>query len=410
MIKKFILITTTLLMLLLLTSCSKKYNMEDTYINGQDYQYTYAPPDGGMPRIAESGNGYYFLSGYYLYYADKSTMDPVILCNKPNCLHQEETDQEKVANCNAFYMGNEFVSYFDDSVYILDKKPEEHNIRSSRLIQLSKDGTKRKSVVKFEYPPMSLAIHRGKVYASTTVYKSDETSVYGINSYDLGKSITQKPVTIYEGIFQNGNIQDIKCYGNNVYFKEYGVDNQGNTKRIMRYDLVTGEVTIMFKENGNELPENYIFANDKIIHRSSVLAEETGEVISNKNIISNLDGTNEVETFKSGNYEKLYSDGQYLYLDDVKWSPFSKKREDQRLKVLDNSGNVIASLKPDMFSTSYSLISGSKEHLFLIDTMNDMYQIFYSNKDEFEHGKIEFYLMFEIESDKLTPGVITYFK
>ena len=397
-------------MLLLLTSCTKKYNMENTYINGQDFQYTYAPPDSGMPTIAESENGYYFLNGYYLYYADKSAMEPVILCNKPNCLHQEETDQEKVANCNAFYMSSGFVSYFDDSVYILENKPEEHNMRLSRLTKISKDGTKRKGVVKFEYPPNSLAIHRGKVYASTTVYKSDETSVYGISSYDLGKSITQKPVTIYEGILSGGNIQGIKCYGNNVYFTEFALNKQIAARRIMRYDLVTEEVTTMSKEKGNEFPGSFIFINDKLLYVSNVLAEVTGEVISNKNMISNLDGTNEIETFKSGNYEKLYSDGQYLYLDDVKWSPFSKKREDQRLKVLDNSGNVMVSLKPDMFSTSYSLISGSKEHLFLIDNVNDMYQIYYGNKDEFEHGKIEFHLMFEIEINKLTPGVITRFK
>ncbi len=41
------------------------------------------------------------LVGYYLYYVDKETMEYTPLCNKPNCLHQKETDPMKVTNCNA---------------------------------------------------------------------------------------------------------------------------------------------------------------------------------------------------------------------------------------------------------------------------------------------------------------------
>ena len=91
-LKKILLILCMLV--LFLTACgsdqaeveSEEFNLE-TDFQSEYYDWTTEPHP-----IVEVENGYYMLVGYYLYYVDKETMEYTPLCNKPNCLHQEETD------------------------------------------------------------------------------------------------------------------------------------------------------------------------------------------------------------------------------------------------------------------------------------------------------------------------------
>jgi hypothetical protein len=403
--KKLAMYFMIILATLTLTACSKKYNSTNTYIEEQDFQYTYKK-GASFQTIAESKEGYYFLSGYYLYYADKSTMKPVILCNKPNCPHEDETDPEKVIYCNAFFYGDGGVTYFDGNVYVLDEILEGLGARTAILNKLSKDGTKRKTVVKFKYPPRSMAIHRGKVYVTSTVYKSDGTPVYGINVYDLNKSSSQKPVTIYEGELPGGNIQDIICYGQNLYFMEYAHNTKIVTTRIMRYDIETRKTSCMFKEKGDTFPGNFTFLNDRILFSFTALDKETGEVLNTEDLQFALDGTDGKESFETEPYDKIYTDGKYIYLDDLKWSDFSKPKEEQCLNVTDENGKVLASAKTGNYSKLSQLIPGSKEHLFLENTTDTMYQIYYAEKKDFESGFINFKIFFEIDKEKMTPATI----
>jgi hypothetical protein len=406
--KKIAMYFMILLATLTLTACSRKYNSANTYIEEQDFQYTYMK-DASFQTITESKEGYYFLSGHYLYYADKSTMKPVILCNKPNCLHEDETDPEKVIYCNAFSPSTDHggsVTYFDGYVYVLEEIVEGPGDRTAILNKLSKDGTKRKTVIKFQFTPSFMAIHRGKVYVTSTVYKSDGTAVYEINVYDLNKSSFQKPVTIYEGELPGGNIQDIICYGQNLYFTEYAHNPKIVTTRKMRYDIETGKISCMLKEKGDTFPSGSAFLNDRILFSYTTLDKETGKILNTENLQFELDGTDGKEIFETEPYDKIYTDGKYIYLDDIKWSPFSKTKEEQCLNVTDKNGKVLASVKTGDYSFDSKLISGSKEHLFLENTTDTMYQIYYAEKKDFENGFINFKLFFEIDKEKMTPGAI----
>lgn len=399
---------TILLVILTLVACSRSYNSANTYIEEQDFQYTYTKAPS-FQSIAESKEGYYFLSGYYLYYADKSTMEPVILCNKPNCPHEDETDPEKVIYCNAFFHSTDRgggVTYFDGNVYVLGKIVEGPGASTAILNKLSKDGTKRKTVIKFQFAPSSMAIHRGKVYVTSTVYKSDATPVYGINVYDLNKSSSQKPVTIYEGELPGGNIQDIICYGQNLYFMEYAHNTKIVTTRIMRYDIEARKTSCMFKEKGDTFPGGLAFLNDRILFSYTTLDKETGEVLDTEDLQFALDGTDGKESFETEPYDKIYADGKYIYLDDIKWSDFSKTKEEQCLNVTDKNGKVLASARTGNYSKISNLIPGSKEHLFLENTTDTMYQIYYAEKKDFESGFINFKLFFEIDKEKMTHGII----
>lgn len=409
MMKKITLCFALLLVIFNLAACAKKYSTANTYIDGQDFEYTYAK-DSSYQTIAESEDGYYFLCGYYLFYADKATMNPVILCNKPNCLHFDETDPEKVTYCNAAFPTGlrGTVSYFDGNVYVLEVVSDEPGSNTAKLNKLSNDGTKRKVVVKFEEYPFSLAIHRGKVYAASTVYKSDGTAVYGIKEYDLNKSASQKPTIIYEGELAGGNIQDLIIYGMNLYFTEFAYNSQIVTSRIMRYDIETEKTSLLFKENGDTFPGSFSFINDRILYSYSTIDKDTGKVSATQNFTCALDGTDEKESFKTDNYERLSSDGTYAYLVDIEWSPFSKPKEEQSLKVTDQNGNVLASIKTANYSSvSSNLTGGSEEHLLLENKTDTVYQVYYANKKDFENGIIDFKLFLELDIEKLTPAIIT---
>ncbi len=70
--------------------------------------------------VAEAPAGYYFISGYYLYYADRETMEAIPLCNKPDCKHHEETDDSKVYECNAFLGLVPYVQYYEGALYAVE--------------------------------------------------------------------------------------------------------------------------------------------------------------------------------------------------------------------------------------------------------------------------------------------------
>ena len=70
-------------------------DLPDTYVESADYPIGF---DGGAsgPFVAPTENGYYFLGGRHLYYMDKDSLSPQILCNRPECTH-------KTADCNALF-------------------------------------------------------------------------------------------------------------------------------------------------------------------------------------------------------------------------------------------------------------------------------------------------------------------
>ena len=69
----------------------------------------------GLYRIAETANGYYFLDGLILYYADKSDLHTwVPVCGKPNCVHGSGN-----ISCDGYVFGNSFL-FHDGRIVFFD--------------------------------------------------------------------------------------------------------------------------------------------------------------------------------------------------------------------------------------------------------------------------------------------------
>ena len=103
---------------LLLTGCGAKYTTtEDAYVPDEDYQFCFGFGSRSNP-ITESETGYYFVLGDYIHYMDKETLKPIVLCQKPTCKHDKETDPYIVADCNAF-MRADWVGYYQGKLYTI---------------------------------------------------------------------------------------------------------------------------------------------------------------------------------------------------------------------------------------------------------------------------------------------------
>lgn len=156
-----------------LSACSpSKYDsLPDSYNVETDYPYMLCSNSNHSLFITKAEKGYYFLAGDFLYYMDSGTMTPVIVCNKPECKHEKETDPEKVWQCNAFIgceSGNPFIQYYEGNIYctssINNIGTNNMEVSGEWLVQINKDGTERKTICAIEDKDAFLALHRGYIY------------------------------------------------------------------------------------------------------------------------------------------------------------------------------------------------------------------------------------------------------
>lgn len=401
---KFIIIILILFSISICTliGCKNKELTQNYYINGKDYQYMYFT-QGFTSNIAESKNGYYFLSGQYLYYADKKTMKPVILCNKPNCLHDKETDPTKITNCDAFVgtLQEQFLAYYDGSLYTLSTIYKEKPIKYE-LIKLSEDGTNRKSILQFDSLPSSIVIHRGKVYYSIVNYDKNQKSNCKMYEFNLDK-VNSKSNEIYVCKLDNGNVQDLYCYGNSLFFREYS--NSKPIDRCIRYDLITKKINRLFTTDDNSSAVYAVFKNK--IYYSLATQDSSGNINEGNYYVCDLDGKNSKEAFGTNYIDTVLSDQHSLYIYDQAYCKNPRNKEEQSLSIIDTNGKIINSTKTGTLGKNTTIICGGDSHLFISTFSDNKYKIFYADKKQFTSGNIELKPFFEIDQNLLTKSIST---
>ncbi|MHB8063341.1 MAG: hypothetical protein ACYDG2_12010, partial [Ruminiclostridium sp.] len=378
-LKNKLVILSLIIYLIVLSGCGSKTITENSYIKGQDFQYMYFE-QGSSIIMAETENGYYFFSGWYLYYADKQTMKPVILCSKPNCLHDTETDPKKVYNCNAFFRSPgvlPFIAYYDGDIYVMSTEFGKGK-NEYELVKISFDGTKRKSILSFDVEPTSLAIHRGKLYYTQTAYDKNQKSIYAIREFDL-KKFNAKPKEIYTGVLEGGNIQDLMCYGNNLYFLEFAHNEKSFSNINMRYNIITGKAVRLFSDinyNDMEISSYPAIYNGKLYY--SVAKYNTdGTAITKESFVCDLNGENKKKIFEVDKDSIILADQYYLYSNDIIWSSDAKSKDKQKLRILDKDGMKIDSISTGNINDNSSILCGGESHLFIKTSTENKFQIFY---------------------------------
>ncbi len=378
------------LICLCLAGCSgTKMDYSNQFDPATDFQY-YFQGQGEPQHITASETGYYFLNGNYIYYTDKDTINPVLLDNNPasDCL-QVKVGQ-KPSNCNAYvdielsYPG--FLSYYGNKLYTIQNQAGyEKTLSGAELLEISKDGSKRKSLLKFNFAPLAIAIHRGTLYYTVRDYDKQSEVDYKIMKFELNGNFN-KPKEIYQGKLPEGNIMDLIPYGKNLYFLEF----YKNHYRTMRYDLQTEELSRMFTKDENLNPSIDGISNDKLMFRFF-----NGD-IEDPNYwipyISDLEGEDPVplkieQTF----FPYTHWDGRYIFTRPV-WGytqQLGEKYKDipNEMKVYDDKLNVVDRFDLSFLPVDEHLLPGDDEYLFFQYNKGDLQTIRYLNKKELGTGK-----------------------
>ena len=395
-----------LLVSILISSCGfANTDLSNTYNPEADSNYSYIP-QGTPATIAETKNGYYFLAGAYLYYVDKNSKKPVILCNKPNCLHNNETDQEKTLNCNAFFFGAiNSVAYNNGHLYVSSNQITADGTTAC-LYEVSPDGTKRKIITDFgKFGPGSIVLHRGYAYYVSASYNTTGTSIYAVKRVSINK-VKAKPEDLYEGTLDNGNIQDLLCYGKNLYFKEYGKKAGENVENYIRIDLQTKKADHFL--SGSSTNEEYISKIDIYNNRlnySICNINNMGVVFGIKNFTSDLEGKDIKPGFELSAKEVKFTDEKYYYTYTGPWLNL-EKGEKYVLSVYDKQGKVIDTMDTSFLSNNSNIVGGGQQDLFLLNYADNKYQLLTVNKALIGTGKMKPELLFEVDTEKMTNGVL----
>lgn len=229
-----------LLAVVLLSSCgcgTKEENLGDTYIMGKDNPFYFSNYNPGV--LAESEDAYYFIGTYYLMSMDKETREITPVCNKPDCLHDAETDASRVAACNARVASDgDEICYYDGKLYVLTQALDTLGI-TKVIYEVDVSGSTRKEIYRAEDYVLAFMIHRGKLYLSFSDFmQGDEyyeknpeikaESRYWVEQYDLAH-MSRKPKIIYEKQGDIGQITGMWAYGNQIYLNIIG-GKAGGTK------------------------------------------------------------------------------------------------------------------------------------------------------------------------------------
>ena len=220
--------------LIFLTGCANKA-MPDIYVENYDYQYRQWSDSIAFPKVQQgSDNIVYIYKNGFIYYMEEGNDVLVPLCNKVDCLHDRETDQQKIKECNASVDLEELaninpdkdiaIAKCGDYLYCIPLSCYETDERI--LYRYALDGTAKDVVYKWDGKSSIIVnwiIHRNNLYyAEKRYYEEDEEIKVECTIKRLSlNTFFHRPETVYTAeenlrVLTWGNLQ---AYGNYVYFE-----------------------------------------------------------------------------------------------------------------------------------------------------------------------------------------------
>lgn len=240
------------------SSCGEQpleIDYSDKYIENQDYQYMYA--DGfGHSSFQKSDNGYYAAVNNFIFFIDGKTMNATPLCNKSNCLHDRETDEEKLKECNAYlpdyaeYTRNS-IQLYNSKIYFLqlDSADSAEDVDKYLFYEMDTESGSRKLLLTYTDGKVNFwAVHRGNIYFKADNYISSDDSGElkaqngtGFNKMFRLKLGESSPKVIYDfektdGIYNLQLSNSFTVYGNHIYIGYSGYKNEEAYNKVISAD------------------------------------------------------------------------------------------------------------------------------------------------------------------------------
>ena len=400
--KRVRMLAATVLLLVGLTACAgngpKDYG--EAYDPEMDYPLmNEANLDGTY--IAETESGYYYLNGDFLYYSDKDTMKPIPLCNKPNCKHENETDDTKVYECNAYigvWTTLPFLQYYKGSLYTVEGFDATEKLNKFSLVKISLDGTKREHLLDVT-DQCVYGIHRDYLYMAKN---GNKPKIVRVPMDDLNA----EPEVIFESQLMRGAFY-IKFKGNDLLINVWGTDEEDESyhSQLFICNILSGETTQMGESEelqGITTDLYHSTGDNRLIYYKSYPMETEDDPITDSNVIytCDMDGKNE-QVFKdfrdvTDRYLVTLSfDGTYYY---EEWINNMRDETDERkFNVYDKDFNLICEAKTDWLPRFYSVSYGYGQYMFFkyYDKETKEDRLDYVDKSLFEKGIFEPHRLFD---------------
>ena len=304
----------------------------DRYIEGYDTQYFQLSMINKEAKLQNSSVGCILYHDRFLYQFDQKNHIIMPLCSQPNCLHDQETDPEKLEQCRA-YLGEAMneaylsVQLYNKNVYVFFEKAIDSG-RYACLYRVSEDGSNKELI--FKQLDMSVdlpIIHRGYLYFHGQSYSVDSSGISsGSGIFRVNVNDRTAKLESVKQSEANTGYGFMNAYGKYVYFDE------GN---LFAYNTEDGSITDCGENYGN-----YAFFNGKLLYQT-YNADEGSSFISPV-IRAELDNSNPEEMLTDipqGYY--VSADQKYIYLNNapmVTWGAETTKQfwvYDENWKLID---------------------------------------------------------------------------
>lgn len=363
---------------------------KDTYIENQDFQYNFFDKSTGQTIVQKGNGGYYFVLNDFFYFVDENTMNAVPLCNKTDCLHDKETDPEKVTNCNAYLSGfviNPLFCIYEDRIY---KIADESYYEGEKLIivnsiyQCNSDGTGSKKVFSINQNISRWFIHRGIIY-----YTTDVNNI--LMGYDLSNNKENAVVDLDSIGLYNAVVENITVYGNNIYIILNGYESEEDYKKMVGGEEITTieeiyAVNIVDNSNYTVKSETGFsglifegFFDDCLIVSD---ADYNAENPEKKMYSIDKNGNKKLLDYKYASlYDFCYFDNNFTYMkkgtdiDDVQKNFFEVYSKDKLLTTIDF---------PDGYVNGIYL--GDEDYLFYYEDNENIQRLYYISKKDLSEG------------------------
>lgn len=255
------------------------------YQEGTDWDCSYLNLETQSP-VAKGEKGYYVRLDEFVYFCDFDRGKLTPLCNRPDCLHDKEVDENKKQECTAYVRwGNagNGIQYYDGKLYanVLANEPtEEGRFIGDKLVAICEDGSSRE-VLDYELDDSyNFKLHRGSIYYTSDTDDPD-TRIKTQCVYRIDMESGQKTEIIQ---LTGGALADIYPVGDYVYILIQSTESEGARKIV--YEISTGKAKV-----GMGIPADNLLMDKE----GKLLLCTVGE--SNQLIIesTNLDGSEREE-------------------------------------------------------------------------------------------------------------------
>ena len=312
--------------------------------------------------VAAAENGYYYIyqrniqDGVYMKnliaYMDGQTKSTTILCNKPECRHEDE-------NCDAA-LGDEYNSqsiyYYKGYIYVIKNDESDGN---SYLVQIKPDGSERKTL--FELGTISVAYKLA--FGGDSVYCYNRVGGYGVD--ETQETVRRRSLDgkddniIFSYTAKGAQVSAVKLYGNKAFIlvtswtkNSNSADVSAQGKGVYIYDTDTQKTELFIDKSVSDftVDENegniYYFVIDDGLYEQKL---STG---SRTKLLECEDRVN--------NYCELSYDGQYLYMCNEMYKNMIYKT-DSYVWVVKKDGEIVNKIET---AGTYCTFFGDDKYIF----------------------------------------------